>query len=185
MRSKRFAALLAAVSLSALAAACASLGSARPPLVLVPDVDPARYAGRWYEVARYDHAFERGLVGVTAVYELRPDGRIGVTNAGFRGALDGKSETVRAVARVPDPAVPGRLKVKFFNLFEADYLIIGLDEAGYSWAVVGENGRGYLWFLSRTPRADPAALDEMTVVAVAAGYDPSRLLTVPQAAGPE
>ena len=84
------------------------------PLALVPSVDPQRYIGRWYEVARYQHGFEKSLVGATAEYALRPDGKISVLNSGFKKTLEGKYTSVKAVAWIPDPAVPAALKVRFF-----------------------------------------------------------------------
>ena len=81
-------------------------------------------------------------------------------NSGFKKTLEGRYSEVKAVAWVPDPAVPGALKVKFFNLFTGDYLIFGLDQEGYSWALVGSNTRDFLWFLSRTPTVSADLLDE-------------------------
>jgi apolipoprotein D and lipocalin family protein len=150
------------------------------PLELVPALDPARYAGRWFEVARYQHGFEKGLVGVTADYGIRPDGRIDVVNSGRRKSLDGNLSTVKALAWRPDPARPGALKVRFFGLFASDYLVFGLDEKDYRWAVVGENTRKYLWFLARDPAVDPEVLEKMKAIAEGQGYDLARLYLVPQ-----
>ena len=152
------------------------------PLALIPSVDPQRYIGRWYEVARYQHGFEKSLVGATAEYALRPDGKISVLNSGFKKTLEGKYTSVKAVAWIPDPAVPAALKVRFFGLFAADYLIFGLDAENYQWALVGENNRKYLWFLSRTPEIDPAVFEHMKEIAIAQGYDLSKLYVVPQKA---
>ena len=156
------------------------LGAEIQPLVLVSSVDPVRYAGLWYEVARYPQFFEKDLVGVTAEYVIRQDGKIGVTNSGFKKSLGGPKSVVHAVARVPDPAIPGALKVKFFGLFEADYLIFGLDTLNYAWALVGDNSRKQLWFLSRTPRPEQSTLDRMRELAQASGYDLARLEYIPQ-----
>jgi lipocalin len=154
----------------------------KPPLELVPALDPARYMGRWYEIARYPQFFENGLVGATAEYSLRADGRIDVVNSGFRKTLDGKLSSVKAVAYRPDPAKPGALKVKFFNLFPADYLVFGLDADGYQWALVGNNSRKFLWFLARAPEVSDVLLDTMKAMAEAQGYDVSKLYMVPQKA---
>lgn len=162
----------------ALAPALAAEG--KPPLSLVDALDPARYLGRWYEIARYPQFFENGLVGTTAEYSLRPDGRIQVVNSGFKKALDGKYSEVRAVAWIPDPARPGALKVKFFNLFAADYLVFGLDAEGYQWALVGDNARKFLWFLARTPEIPDELLERMKAIAEDQGYDLSKLYLVPQ-----
>jgi len=164
----------------ALLAACASVPSGLEPLDTVPVVDPDRYLGRWYEVARFQHSFERTLVGATAEYSLNADGTIAVLNSGFKKTLDGPYTSVKAVARIPDADAPGRLKVKFFGLFEADYLIFGLDSEAYAWALVGNDSRDYLWFLSRTPTVGDDLLDRMKALAVAQGYDLSGLYLVPQ-----
>ena len=42
-----------------------------------------KYLGTWYEIARLDHRFERGLQNVTANYSLREDGGVRVINRGF------------------------------------------------------------------------------------------------------
>jgi apolipoprotein D and lipocalin family protein len=81
----------------------------------------------------------------------------------------------------PDTA-PGALKVKFFNLFTSDYLIFGLDQEGYTWALVGNNERKFVWFLSRTPTVSDGLLATMKSIAVAQGYDLSGLYLVPQKA---
>lgn len=171
---------LALLVLLAALAGGAVLTAGAQPLATVDAVDVNRYLGRWYEVARYQHPFERTLVGATAEYSLRPDGRIQVLNSGFKRTLDGRYSEVKAVAWVPDPAVPGALKVKFFNLFAADYLIFGLDQENYSWALVGSNSRDFLWFLSRTPTVSSELLEKMKSIAVAQGYDLADLYLVPQ-----
>jgi apolipoprotein D and lipocalin family protein len=150
------------------------------PLDLVPVLDAERYLGRWYEVARYQHSFEKTLVGATAEYALRNDGKISVLNSGFKKTLDGKYTDIKAVAWIPDSTVPGALKVKFFGLFTADYLVFGLDAENYRWALVGANDRKFLWFLSRTPEVEPALFEKMKEIATAQGYDLSKLYVVPQ-----
>jgi apolipoprotein D and lipocalin family protein len=164
------------------AAATGAFAAPRPKLELVGSLDPARYAGLWYEIARFQHGFEKDLVGVTAEYSLRPDGRIDVLNSGFKKTLDGKRSSVKALAWRPDEARPGALKVRFFGLFASDYLVFGLDDRDYSWALVGDDSRNYLWFLSRTPTAGAEAISKMRAIAEAQGYDLSRLYEVPQIA---
>lgn len=173
---------LAPLALLAAIAGCASVPAGMQPLDTVDQVDVQRYLGRWYEIARFQHGFEKGIVGATAEYSLRPDGRIQVVNSGFRKTLDGKYTEVKAVAWVPDSAVPGALKVKFFGLFTSDYLIFGLDRENYSWALVGSNDRYFIWFLSRTPKVSDELLAKMKAIAVAQGYDLSGLYLVPQKA---
>jgi apolipoprotein D and lipocalin family protein len=174
--------LLALVSPLALLAlfGCASTPRGMEPLVLVPHLDIQRYLGRWYEVARFDQVFEKDLVGTTAEYSLRADGRVQVVNSGFKKDLDGPYKEARGVAWIPDPKRPAALKVSFFWPFAGDYLVFGLDEESYSWAVVGDDSRKYLWFLSRTPEVSAELFEHMKQVARDQGYDLSSLYVVPQ-----
>lgn len=150
------------------------------PVDLVDSVDVERYLGRWYEIARYQSRFERNIYGATAEYSLRDDGRIRVVNSGFKGSLDGEYKEVRAVAWVPDPKVPAALKVRFFPLIASDYLIIGLDQEEYRWAVVGNDSRDFLWFLSRTHEIDEELYASMEDIARRQGFDVKALYRVPQ-----
>jgi apolipoprotein D and lipocalin family protein len=176
---KQYPALFAAALLLGLAG-CATVPRGLGPLRLVEGVDVQRYLGRWYEIARFQHGFESSIVGATAEYSLRPDGKVQVINSGFKKTLEGEYSEVRAVARIPDPARPAALKVQFFNLFESDYLIFGLDQEEYAWALVGQDSRDYLWFLSRTPTVDDSLLQKMKDIAVSQGYDLTGLYLVPQ-----
>ncbi len=121
-----------------------------------PDVEPVqgfelqRYLGRWYEIARLDHRFERGLQNVTAEYSLREDGRVRVVNRGFRPE-ENKWESVEGVAELVAAPEVGRLKVSFFGPFYAGYNIIALDKVAYRYALVCGPNRSYLWLQSRLP----------------------------------
>ncbi len=148
----------------------------------VKNVDINRYLGKWYEIARFPHSFERGLVGVTATYTLRQDGKIDVLNQGFSNSLDGPLKQARGKAKVPDPATPGRLKVAFFLFFYADYFILELDEKDYQYALVGSSSDNYLWILSRTPSMSPETYKMLVSKAKDRGYDTGKLETVEQIA---
>ncbi|HOI50359.1 MAG TPA: lipocalin family protein [Prolixibacteraceae bacterium] len=148
----------------------------------VKEVDLQRYAGTWYEIARFPHRFEKRLVGVTATYTLRPDGKIDVLNQGYRDSLQGKLSTARAVAKIPNPDQPGRLKVFFFPLFGADYSILELDRENYQYVLVGSSSPGYLWILSRTPQMAPEVYEMLVAKARQRGYDVSKLQRVEQPA---
>jgi apolipoprotein D and lipocalin family protein len=154
----------------------------RDALQLVQSLDPERYAGRWYEISRFQHGFEKSLVGVTAEYGIRADGKIDVLNSGFKNGLEGKYTSIEALAWVPDASKPGALKVRFFGLFASDYLVFGLDQEKYSWALVGNNSRNFLWFLSRTPTVSPELMEAMKKTAESQGFDISKLYEVPQKA---
>jgi apolipoprotein D and lipocalin family protein len=161
---------------------CASVPRGLAPLRLVEKVDTQKYLGRWYEIARFPHSFEKSIVGAAAEYSLRDDGRIQVVNSGFRNDLDGPYTEVKGLAWIPDPRRPAALKVQFFWPFAADYLIFGLDDEGYSWALVGADSRDYLWLLARTPDISDDLFMKMQQLARDQGYDMSKLSKVPQKA---
>lgn len=152
------------------------------PLVLADKLDKQRYFGRWYEVARFQHRFEKTLVGVTAEYSLRADGKVKVVNSGFVDDLNGPYRGAVGVAWVPDPRRPAALKVRFFWPFSGNYLVFALDEQDYSWALVGDDSRRYLWFLARTPQISRELFEKMKQMARDQGYDLSGLYEVPQKA---
>lgn len=149
-------------------------------LTTVKQVDLNRYMGTWYEIARFDHSFERGLVGVTATYTLLPDNKIRVINKGYKNTLSGKESVAKGKAKVPDPNEPGKLKVSFFLWFYADYYILELDEENYSYALIGSSSDKYLWILSRTPILPESTLNRLLEKARKRGYDTDNLIFVPQ-----
>ncbi|MBL7005574.1 MAG: lipocalin family protein [Spirochaetia bacterium] len=150
------------------------------PLETVTTLDLEKYLGQWYEIARFNSNFEKNIYGATAEYSLRDDGRLDVLNSGFKNSLEGLYTSVKAVAWRPDDTIPGVLKVKFFNLFAADYLVFGLDQENYQWALVGNNSRNFLWLLSRTPELPEDTVKMMKEIALNQGYDLTDLYFVPQ-----
>jgi apolipoprotein D and lipocalin family protein len=145
-----------------------------PPLRTVAQVDLARYVGTWYEIASYPQRFQKGCTATTAVYSLRPDGKIEVVNRCHRDSLDGRETTARGRARVIDRATNAKLKVSFFWPFWGDYWIIDLDPE-YRYAVVGHPSRKYLWILSRTRAMEPAVYAGILGRLTEQGYDVGRL----------
>jgi apolipoprotein D and lipocalin family protein len=142
----------------------------------VEDFNVERYLGTWYEIARLDHRFERGLTKVTARYTLRDDGGIDVVNRGYR-ADDGTWEQAEGRAYFIADADIGRLKVSFFGPFYGAYNVFELDE-DYQHALVAGPNRSYLWILARQPELAPATLDQLKERIADAGYDPSELIMV-------
>jgi apolipoprotein D and lipocalin family protein len=147
----------------------------------VTGFDVSRYLGTWYEIARLDHSFERGLEQVTAEYSLRADGGIRVVNRGFDPAgnrwkeADGKAYFI-------GPDNVGRLKVSFFGPFYGAYNIIELDKQDYRYALVCGPNEKYLWILAREPVLDKATMDRLTATASALGFETDRLIFVSQTA---
>ena len=172
-----------AAFLAAAFAASLALPSARAaaPLPVVPQLDLDRYAGQWHEIARYPNFFERMCVGdVTAHYTRNADGTVSVVNACRKE--DGSMQRAEGLARVVAPA---RLEVRFapawlgfLPFVWGDYWVIDLAP-DYSYAVVGEPSREYLWILARSPRMDDATYARIVGGLAALGYDPARLLRNP------
>jgi lipocalin len=146
----------------------------------VEKVELQKFLGTWYEIARFDHSFERGLVGVTATYSMRDDGKIKVLNKGYKNSLNGKLSTAEGKAKIPDPKVPGKFKVAFFWFFYADYNILELDSDHYQWALIGSSSENYLWILCRTPQMDEKIYRMLIDKAKARGYKTENLIKVLQ-----
>ena len=143
----------------------------------VKELDIQRYMGKWYEIARYNHSFEKGMTHVYTEYSLLDNGKIRVVN---RGMKDGKPKEVIGKGKQPHPIeYPGRLKVSFFLWFYADYYILELDK-DYQYALVGSSSDNYLWILSRTPEMQKAQLDGLLQKIIQRGYDVSKLIFVEQ-----
>ena len=147
---------------------------------VVNELDIQKYLGTWYEIARYDHSFERGLVGVTANYSFRDDGKIKVLNSGYKNSFDGKFSQAIGKAKIPDPIDdPAKLKVSFFLFFYGDYYVLELDK-DYQWAVIGSSSDKYLWILSRKPQMEEELYNQLLDKLQKRGYDVSKLLKVEQ-----
>ena len=136
-----------------------------------------RYLGTWYEIARLDHRFERGLSRVTASYSLREDGGISVRNRGF-DAVRGEWDEAFGKAYFVDAPDKGRLKVSFFGPFYGGYNIIELDKKGYEYSMVTGPNRSYLWILARGPRLEEATLDSLVDKAKGLGFSTDELIFV-------
>ncbi|MDQ5986151.1 MAG: Outer membrane lipoprotein Blc [Syntrophus sp. SKADARSKE-3] len=151
-----------------------------PPLSNVPKVDINRYSGLWYEIARIDHSFQKDCVASTAEYSLRDDGYIKVVNKCRKKNLDGEVSSIEGKAWIIDKSSNAWLKVQFFWPFNGDYVIIGLDEKEYQYAVVGHPSRDYLWILSRKPRLDEGIYKKIMGDITKQGYDVQRIRKYPQ-----
>ena len=134
------------------------------------------YLGKWYEIARLDHSFERGLTRVTAEYALREDGGLKVTNRGYSAAENRWKEAVGKAYFVEEPN-KGYLKVSFFGPFYGSYIIIDLNE-DYRYSLVCGPDRSFLWILSRTPEMQAEVKDRLIRKAAALGFDTSRFIHV-------
>lgn len=144
---------------------------------VVQDFELDRYLGTWYEVARFDHPFERWLSEVTASYSLRDDGGVDVVNAGYR-AEEKEWDEAHGKAYFVDETDIGRLKVSFFGPFYGAYNIIELDQRNYNWSMVAGPDRSYLWILSRSPDLDPEVLQRLVARAGELGFETDELIYV-------
>jgi len=136
------------------------------------------YLGSWYEIARLDHRFERGLDHVTATYSKRDDGGLKVVNRGYNVKKQRWQESIGKAYFTGSPS-QAALKVSFFGPFYGGYNVIALDNA-YQHALVCGPNRNYLWILSRTPQLDGKVKEELTAKARQAGFDVSKLIWVKQ-----
>lgn len=144
----------------------------------IQNLDLNRYLGTWYEIARFPHSFEEGLVGVTATYSMLPDGKIRVENAGYKDTFDGMRDVATGKAKVAGRPTDGHLKVSFFLFFYADYFIMDLDP-DYRWALIGSKSDNYLWILSRSPEMEENVYEKILEKARSMGYDLTKLYRVP------
>lgn len=162
------------VLVTALLGGCVSAPEGLQPIT---QFQADRYLGTWYEIARLDHSFERGLSKVTAEYSKRDDGSIQVVNRGY-DAQRGKWREARAVARFVGPADVASLKVTFFWPFSGAYHVIALDRDGYSYAMVTSSSRDYLWILARQKHLDAAVQKDLLAKAKGWGFRTEDLIFV-------
>ncbi|WP_338285103.1 lipocalin family protein [Luteolibacter sp. LG18] len=153
----------------------------RPQLKTAAQVDVKRYAGKWYEVARYPQWLQKDCASAAAEYSLNADGSITVLNTCIRA--DGSKRSVEGSA-VPVDGTNSRLKVRFAKTWyaaaipvpkEGNYWVIDLTP-DYRHAIVGTPDRRTLWFLSRSPSLSKAEFARMKKVAREQGFDPGRLV---------
>ncbi|MGI9537446.1 MAG: lipocalin family protein [Desulfocapsaceae bacterium] len=139
------------------------------------DVD--RYLGRWYEIARLDHSFERGLEKVSAEYKLEPDGSISVSNRGYLPKQEKWKEATGRALFVDNPS-EAHLKVSFFGPFYSSYVVFDLDETNYQYAFVSGANTKYLWLLARTPTVDEGLKKKFKTKAAELGFAVDTLIWV-------
>jgi apolipoprotein D and lipocalin family protein len=143
----------------------------------VKGFDAQRYMGVWYEIARLDHSFERGLINVTATYIFNKDGSVKVINSGFDPERKRWKE-VEGKAYFVEGSDVGRLKVSFFGPFYGGYNIIELDKQDYSYVLICGNDRSYLWILARRPVLDEAIKIDLVQKAKELGFNTDALIYV-------
>jgi len=153
-------------------------------VVAVDGFEIDRYLGKWYEIARLDHSFEKGLIRVTAEYRLREDGAIRVGNRGYDPNRKEWREATGKACFVGKPDI-GRLKVSFFGPFYGGYNIIALDRENYAYALVCGPSRSYLWILSRSPELEASVSEMLIRKAAGNGFNTRGLVFVDQRPEPQ
>lgn len=168
--------LIALLTLPCLLAACLGMPEGVRP---VEGFELERYLGKWYEIARLDHSFERGLTRVTAEYSLREDGGVRVINRGFSAA---KQEWNEAEGKAYFVAGEDQayLKVSFFGPFYGSYVVFELDREAYQYAFIAGPDTSYLWLLARTPVVSDEVLRRFTERAAELGFATDSLILVAQ-----
>lgn len=136
-----------------------------------------RYLGNWYEIARLDHSFERGLSHVTATYSMREDGGVKVVNRGY-SEKDKKWESAEGKAYFADKTETAFLKVSFFGPFYGSYVVFELDKDNYQYAMISGPDPDYLWILARQPQLDPVLLKNLITKAKSLGFATDKLILV-------
>jgi len=162
------------VAASAILTGCVGIPQGITP---VKNFDTQRYLGEWYEIARLEHSFEKGLSDITANYSLRDDGGIKVVNRGY-DAQKNEWRMVEGKAYPIESPDTGYLKVSFFGPFYGSYVVFGLDKAGYQYSFVTGPDRRYLWLLSRTPQVKDEVMDRFIKEASELGFDTDKLVFV-------
>ena len=136
-----------------------------------------RYLGKWYEIARLDHSFERGLSKVTADYSMREDGGVRVINRGYNAEKNKWNEAEGKAYFVSTPDI-GKLKVSFFGPFYGGYNILALDKENYQYSLVAGPGLNYLWILARAPDLEQSIIIELVKKAQSLGFPVKDLMYV-------
>jgi len=145
----------------------------------VDNFDLDRYLGTWYEIARLDHRFERGLSQVSATYSKRSDGGVDVINRGFNSQANKWKEAKGRAYFIGEPDV-ARLKVTFFWPFYGGYNVIELDQENYNYALICGPNKKYLWLLARTKTLDVGIKESLIAKAKTLGFNTSELILVKQ-----
>lgn len=148
-------------------------GSVKP----VANFELDNYLGKWYEIARLDHSFERGLTQVTAEYSLRRDGGVLVLNRGFSQA-NNEWQEAEGKAYFVNSDSEGYLKVSFFGPFYGSYVVFELDEKDYQYAFISGPNTDYLWLLARTPSVEPEVIEKFIDMSQERGFDTSSIIFV-------
>lgn len=144
------------------------------PLQTVPNVDLTKYVGKWFEIASFPQRFQKDCHCTTAEYTATDKGYVIVENTCNKGSIDGKQSYIKGKAFVVENTGNAKLKVQFFWPFKGDYWIIDLAD-DYSYAVVSNPSKKYLWILSRTSKMNAAVYQQIIARLKEKGFDLTNL----------
>lgn len=133
----------------------------------------SEYLGKWYEIARLEHRFEKGMEAISATYSMREDGGVKVLNRGYK-TVEKEWNDAEGKAFFVKSADVGFLKVSFFGPFYGSYIVMDTDYKTYT--MISGPDLSYFWILSRTPTLDKKILDRLVAKAKEAGFDTSKLI---------
>lgn len=136
-----------------------------------------RYLGKWFEIARLDHSFERGLTHATADYSLRNDGGVRVINRGY-SAESNLWKEAEGTAYFVKGSDRGYLKVSFLGPFYGSYIVFELDHENYQYSLVCGPNKSYLWILARSPILQEDIKHTLIKKAAASGFDTGKLIFI-------
>ena len=168
--------LISIIAVIMLLTACTSLPTGIKP---VNNFNLDKYLGTWYEIARIDNSFERGLTKVTATYTMRNDGGVNVLNKGYNAKHDSWKQAEGKAYFIEDEKI-GHLKVSFFGPFYASYVVVDTDAKHQQFAVVSGYNKDYLWLLSRKPTVSDEVMNDFMALAKNKGFNMDELILVAQ-----
>lgn len=148
----------------------------REGIPIICDLDLKRYLGNWYEIGRLPLSSEEGMNNITAIYNLKKDGKIEVVNGGYK---NGKKRGIRGTAWVPDEKCTGALKVRFFWPFKSEYNVIKLEK-DYRYAVVMGKTKDNMWILSRNPQMEKETYNYILKFLDEKGFDLNKIINPEQ-----
>jgi apolipoprotein D and lipocalin family protein len=171
---KRPAHLWAVAVLAAVCFAGQAMAAAAPEPI--KPVDPRRYVGRWYEIARIQNMLEKNCQAPTSDWQKEPDGDFSVVQSCRLGSPSGPLKVWRAAGRIIDGGRNTKIRVGFFGGFiHQDYWIV--DRADdYSWCIMSTPTSKYVWIMSRRPVLATAQKDALVARARELGYDTDKLI---------
>jgi apolipoprotein D and lipocalin family protein len=171
--------LIMTLSLGGFIPAANAVTAQDQPLAVVPSVDLQKYMGKWFEIAAFPQKFQKGCHCTTAEYEMTDKGYVRVINTCRKDSADGKIKVAKGKAFIVEGSGNAKLRVQFFWPFRGDYWIIDLAP-DYSFAVVGEASRKYLWILARVPQLDENLYQEIVACTAEKGFDVTKLVRADQ-----